>query len=182
MTNKLTPRLTIPHQHTRNPAPISQRQRLDLLRRLLTDENIPLLDRVAAILMLLYAQPLTRVLRLALDDVLHHDGEVTLRLGEPPTPVPAPFASMLLRHIDQRLNLTTATNAEARWLFPGRRAGQPMTAASIESRLPSGVPSLNARTAALRQLVLQAPAPVIVRMLRYNYDQAARITAEAGGP
>lgn len=70
MTNKLTTRLAVLHQDTRNPAPLSQRQRLDLLRRLLTVEDLPLLDRVAAILMLLYAQPLTRVLRLTLDDVL----------------------------------------------------------------------------------------------------------------
>lgn len=183
MTNKLAPRLVIPHQATRNPAPISQRQRLDLLRRLLTDEDLPLLDRVAAVLMLLYAQPLTRVLRLALDDVLHHDGEIGIRLGEPPTPVPEPFAGLLLRHIGQRLNLTTATNAQARWLFPGRRAGQPMTAASIEGRLRRhGIPSLNARTATLRQLVLEAPAPVIARMLGYSYEQATQIAAEAGSP
>jgi hypothetical protein len=61
----------VPHQSTANPAPISQRQRLDLLQRLLTDEETELLTRVAAILMLLYAQPLTRILTLTLDDVLH---------------------------------------------------------------------------------------------------------------
>ncbi len=106
MTNKLLPRLTVPHQNTANPAPISQRQRLDLLGRLLTDEEIPLLTRVAAVLMLLYAQPLTRVLRLTIHDILHHDGEVSVRLGEPPTPVPEPFAGLLIRYA-----LTTATNA-----------------------------------------------------------------------
>jgi hypothetical protein len=183
MTNRLLPRLVIPHQSTTNPAPISQRQRLDLLRRLLTDDDIPLPDRVAAILMLLYAQPLTRVLRLTLDDILHHDGEVSIRLGDPPTPVPEPFASLLLRHIDQRLNLTTATNAEARWLFPGRRGGQPMTPASIEIRFRRhGIPARKARTAALRQLVLQAPAPVIAKTLGYSYDQTARVAVEAGSP
>ena len=86
--------------------------------------------------MLLYAQPVTRILSLTLDDVLHDDGEVAIRLGEPPAPVPEPFASLLLRHVSQRLNLTTATNADARWLFPGRRGGRPMTCLLYTSPSP----------------------------------------------
>src|SRR6266487_1325373 len=123
VNSKLMPPVTVPHQDTANPVPVSQRQRLDLLRRMLTGEETELLTRVAAVLMLLYAQPLTRIMRLTLDDIACDDGEVTIRLGDPPAPVPEPFASLLLRHAGQRLNLTTATNAGARWLFPGRRGG-----------------------------------------------------------
>jgi integrase len=183
MADKLLPRLAIPHQDTRNPAPISQKQRLDLLRRLLASEEPDLLTRVAAILMLLYAQPLTRILSLTLDDVLQEDGQVTIRLGDPPAPVPGPFASLLLRHTGQRRNLTTATNADARWLFPGRRGGQPMTPATVERRLRlAGIPARGGRSAALRQLVLQAPAPVIATMLGYSYQGTAYVAAEAGSP
>jgi hypothetical protein len=183
MSNKLLPLLAIPHQDTANPAPISQKQRLDLLQRLLTDEETALLTRVAAVLTLLYAQPLTRILSLTVDDVLHQDGEVRIRLGEPPAPVPEPFASLLLRYAGQRLNLTTATNAGARWLFPGRRGGQPMTPDSVERRLHlAGIPARNGRTAALRQLVLQAPAPVIATMLGYCHERTAQVAAEAGSP
>ncbi len=185
MSSKLLPPVTVPHQDTANPAPISQRQGLDLLQRLLTDEETELLTRVAAVLMLLYAQPLTRILGLTLDDV-HHDrdgGEVAIRLGEPPAPVPEPFASLLLRHAGQRLNLTTATNADARWLFPGRRGGQPMTPDTIERRLRrAGIPARGGRSAALRHLVLQAPAPVIATMLGYSHDGTAQVAAEAGSP
>lgn len=150
---------------------------------MLADETADLLTRVAAVLMLLYAQPLTRILALTVDDILCDDGEVTVRLGEPPAPVPEPFASLLLRYAGQRLNLTTATNAGARWLFPGRRAGQPMTPDTVERRLRlAGIPALSGRTAALRHLVLQAPAPVIATMLGYKHQQAARVAAEAGSP
>jgi hypothetical protein len=182
MRNKLLCAVTIPHQDTRNPAPISQQQRLATIRRLLTDEDIPLLTRVVGTLMLLYAQPLTRILRLTLDDVLRDSDEVHLQLGDPPTPVPAPFAGLLLEHIDHRLNLTTATNQTARWLFPGRRGGQPMTVSTIEIRLRQhDIPTLRGRTAALRQLVLQAPAPVVARMFGYTPDHTARLVAEVGG-
>lgn len=182
-SSKLLPRLEVPHQDTANPAPISQRQRLDLLQRMLTDEKADLLTRVAAVLMLLYAQPLTRIIGLAVDDIRCDDGEVTIRLGDPPAPVPEPFASLLTRYAGQRLNLTTATNADARWLFPGRRGGRPMTPDTIERRLRrAGIPALAGRTAALRHLVLQAPAPVITTMLGYKHQQAARVAAEAGSP
>ncbi len=183
MANKLLPRLAVPHQDTANPAPISQKQRLDLLRRLLTDEEPELLTRVAAIVMLLYAQPLTRILSLTLDDVIQKDGQVAIRLGDPPAPVPEPFASLLLRHMGQRLNLATATNADARWLFPGRRGGQPMTPDALERRLKlAGIPARGGRSAALRQLVLQAPAPVIATMLGYSHGGTAQVAAEVGSP
>lgn len=182
MRNQLLTPVAIPHQNTTNPTPISQKQRLATIRRLLTKDDIPLLTRVAATLMLLYAQPLTRILRLTIDDVLHQDNEVSIRLGDPPTPIPPPFAGLLRTHIDHRLNLTTATNPDARWLFPGRRGGQPMTPEAIERRLRQhGIPGLRGRTAALRQLVLQAPAPVVAKMLGYNPDHTARLVAEAGG-
>ncbi|MBB2914193.1 hypothetical protein FHS43_005505 [Streptosporangium becharense] len=183
MRTKLLPRLALPHHPTTNPAPISRQQRLAALRRLLDDEQIPLLTRTAAVIVLLYAQPLTRILRLTIDDVLHHDGQVSLRLGDPPTPVPEPFATLLLDHLGQRLNLTTATNQNSRRLFPGRRGGQPMTTDAIEQRLRTHqIVTLNSRAAALRHLVLQAPAPVIARMLGYTDQQTRRIATAAGSP
>jgi hypothetical protein len=179
--NKLVTSVTLPNHDTRNPAPISQQQRLDTLRQLLTDDDIPLLTGVSAILLLLYAQPLTRILRLTVDDILHEDDEVSIRLGDPPIPVPEPFAGLLLDYVGHRLNLTTATNIDARWLFPGRRAGQPMTPDTIERRLRRhGIPALGGRTAALRHLVLQTPAPVVARMLGYTQQQTARLAIEAG--
>ncbi|MGH3719818.1 MAG: hypothetical protein ACRDRI_13470 [Pseudonocardiaceae bacterium] len=182
MRNKLLAHVRIPHQDTRRPAPISQPQRLATIRRLLTTDDLPLLTRVAATLMLLYAQPLTRITRLRIDDVLHDDGEVSIRLGDPPTPVPEPLARLLLEHLDNRLNLTTATNHDAQWLFPGRRGGQPMTPDALQTRFRhAGIPALNGRTAALRHLVLQTPAPVVARMLGYTHDHTARITTEIGG-
>jgi hypothetical protein len=50
---------------------------------------------------------------------------------------PSLSPGLLLRHIDQRLNLTIATNPDARWLFPGGRGGQPMTPEAIESAYAS---------------------------------------------
>src|SRR6266540_693291 len=43
-----------------------------------------------------------------------------------------------------------------------------------------GIPPSAARTAALRQLVLQAPALVVTTMLGYSHDHTARTATTAG--
>jgi hypothetical protein len=57
--------LDIPRQQPYAGQVITQQRRLDLLRRFATDEAIPVRPRAAACLMLLYAQPLSRILRLS---------------------------------------------------------------------------------------------------------------------
>jgi hypothetical protein len=176
------PKLLLPTRYTYNPAPITQDRRLALISHLLTDHGTPLRERVAGLLLLLYAQPVSRIVRLTVDDVSHVGDQALLRLGEPPVPVPAPFADLLLALVGNRTNMATATNRDARWLFPGRRAGQPMLARSLGPALRAhGVPVQNGRTAAIRQLVLQAPAPVVAGMLGLHHTTATRPVMEAGG-
>ncbi|MFI0730606.1 hypothetical protein ACH4S9_16735 [Streptomyces sp. NPDC021225] len=57
-----------------------------------------------------------------------------------------------------------------------------MTAGTLELRLRHlGSPTQRGRAAAIRHLVLQAPDPVVARMLGYNADTTARLAEEAGG-
>jgi hypothetical protein len=178
------PRLALPPLPVRRAAPLTQHRRLELLGRLLTDEDRPLRSRVAACLMLLFAQPATRIVRLTIDDITRAaDGQVFIRFGEPPTPVPEPFATLLLQATAERDNLQTATNPGARWLFPGRRAGQPLHASHLSQLVRDlGIPALAGRTAALRQLVLQVPAPVVAQALGYHHNTTTRVASEAGTP
>lgn len=175
------PHLHLPTEQLPAAAPLSQHERLAHIRRVLTDETLPDADRVLALLILLYAQPLIRIARLTTDDIIRNDDQVLLRLGEPPTPVPQPFAAVLTRYLDNRLNLNTAGGTTNPFLFPGRRTGQPLHTTSLRLRLRNlGLPNLDGRSAAIRQFVLQAPAPVIAGMLGYHPNTAERMAAEAG--
>lgn len=58
-------------------------------------DTAPLRARVAAILVLLYAQPLSRIVRFTISDILPADGATLLHLGDPLSPVPEPFAALL---------------------------------------------------------------------------------------
>lgn len=126
------------------------------------------------------AQPASRLVRLTAGDITRDDkGEVFIRLGNPPAPVPEPFASMLLRLAAG----SPGAEASARWLFPGRWPRHPANPAWLLERIRGmGIPAGSGRTAALRQLVLQAPAPVIAKALGYHNGTTTRILAEAGGP
>jgi hypothetical protein len=181
MDNRRMPRLTIPVQRTENPAPITRQHRITLIRQILTGSDLPLVDRVVALLVLLYAQPVSRLVMLTTDDILHDGDEILIRLGDPPSPVPEPFASLLLAHLDARPNTSTATNPASNWLFPGRRAGQPMNPAGLQQRLRRiGIPGVNGRTSAIRQLLLEDPAPIVARMLGYHEVHAELIAGQAG--
>ena len=182
MRNKHMPRLNIPRAPSRPGSPISQHHRLTLLRRFLTDDQIALRTRVAGSLILLYAQPVSRLVRLTTADVTGEDSQVWLRLGHPPTPVPGPLDTMLRELAASRANMNTAANPDCDWLFPGGRAGQPLTAGALLQQLHAlGVHATQTRTAAFRQLVLQAPAPVVAKALGYQHGTAAKHVAAGGG-
>ncbi|WP_433237568.1 hypothetical protein ACQPYK_29155 [Streptosporangium sp. CA-135522] len=113
-------------------------------------------------------------------DETHH---VALRLGDPPSPVPEPLASLLLNYLKELPNSAPATNHGSPWLFPGRRAGQPMNPSSLRDPLREiGVSPERGRAASIRQLVLQALPPVIARALGYHDKSATRIATETGSP
>lgn len=75
-----------------------------------------------------------------------------------------------------------ATNPNSRRLFPGRRADQPLRPETLaQQSAENGVPTITGRVCALRQLVLQAPAPVVADALGIHYTTAHRHRDEAGG-
>ncbi|WP_227999975.1 hypothetical protein [Nocardia australiensis] len=180
MANKLTRQFRLPTLVIGPATPMPQQQRIDLLGRLLTEPDRPLRSRVAAAIVLLYAQPVSRIVRLTLDDVLGEGDTTLLRLGEPPSPVPGPVAELLVSWIDQRTNMNTATNRDSRWLFPGRRAGQPMHPETLGALIKAlGVPNIPGRVGALHQHVLELPAPVVADALGYHHHTTTRAAAQA---
>jgi hypothetical protein len=178
----LTRRFRLPAYVTRQATPLSEPERVDLLGRVLTGQDLPLRSRVAAAIVLLYAQPVSRIVRLTIDDVLHDGDQVLLRLGQPPSPVPAPAADLLDAWIPSRDNMNTATNHGSRWLFPGRRVGQPLRPETLVALINDlGIPAAPGRAAAIRQHVLDTPAPVVAEALGYHHVTTAKLAAQAGG-
>lgn len=161
---------------------ITQDQRVALIRRIHHGQDMTPVDRVLALLVLLYAQPLARIQHLRVDDISRDQtGQMLIRLGDPPAPVPAPFDELIADYLTARANQMTATNPGSPWLFPGRRAGQPLQINSMRLRLTNlGIPNLPARSRAIRELLRQAPPAVVAGMLAYTPAAAEHIAAEYG--
>ncbi|MEV8457599.1 hypothetical protein AB0467_33870 [Streptomyces sp. NPDC052095] len=177
------PRLALPPQVVnQDQTPLYQHHRLAILRRVLNDDSLPRRARIAAALVLLYAQPVTRIVRLTANDVFDDGTTVTVRLGDLSSPLPEPVADLMRAYVQSCQHLPYASSRSSQWLFPGRQPGQPMNSVSLQVHLREiGVPPQRGRTSAIRQLVLQAPAPVIAKALGYHDKTATRLVTETGG-
>jgi hypothetical protein len=77
--------------------------------------------------------------------------------------------------------MNTATNPNSRWLFPGRRAGQPLHPESLAGNLRKlGIPTSSGRAAAIRQHIREMPAPVVADALSYHPVTTAKIATQIG--
>ncbi|MDV3129108.1 recombinase XerD [Mycobacterium sp. 21AC1] len=174
--------ITLGHRQAKTVRVLTQDQRLEWIRELLSGDNETLPYRVAGTLLLLYAQPLVKVSAIPMSKVLVAPDGLSIELGVTASPVPEPFAELLKRHIGSRPNLRTA-GADNLWLFPGYRPGEHLHPNTLMDRLRwLGIGILGARNTALRELVTQVPPPAVAEMLGYS-DQVvhrhAAFTAQA---
>lgn len=150
--------ITLRHRQAKTVRVLTQDQRLEWIRELLSGDSESLPYCVAGTLLLLYAQPLVKVSAVPMSKVLVAPDGVSLELGITPSPVPEPFAELLKSHIINRPNLRTA-GADNPWLFPGYRPGEHLHPNTLMDRLPwLGIDLLGARNTALRELVTQVAA------------------------
>jgi hypothetical protein len=137
-------------------------------RWLLHDTTLDPEDRVAGLLVLLYAQWPSVVSRLTLDHVQHADDEqVRLRLGREPVVLPEPLASLVGELVaTRRGHAALGDQGTSRWLFPGGQPGRPISAEQLGERLRQlGLRPGLARSTALFQLATDLPAAVLARLL-----------------
>lgn len=176
------PALRLPPHVERPVRLMTQDQRVTLIRRIYHGEDMEPIDRVLALLVLLYAQPLARIQHLRIEDITRDDdGQMLVHISDPPAPVPPPFDALIQHYIAARANVMTATNPASQWLFPGRRAGQPLQINSMRLRLTNlGIPNLPGRSRAIRELLRQAPPAVVAGMLHYTPSAAEQIATEYG--
>ena len=117
--------------------------------------------------MLLYAQTPAAVSRLTLEHVQTTGHAVRLRLGPDPITLPEPLAGLVLDLIDRRRGHgALGDRGTSRWLFPGGRPGQPISAYQLAERLRQlGLRPAQSRTTALFGLATELPAAVLARLL-----------------
>jgi len=157
-------------------------ERIALTRRFLSDATIPTSDRVAGLLVVLYAQPLARIVALTIDDVGIDDGAITIRFGADAIVVAEPLDRLLLDLAGQRKGHASVASDTKRWLFPGGRPGCHLCTDRLSKRLRKhGLTPGVARTNTLLDLAADTPLVVMAELLGMHPNTAARWIRAAGG-
>ncbi|MBX7269580.1 hypothetical protein KIF24_28600 [Micromonospora sp. Llam7] len=157
-------------------------QRWQLARRLLHDNDLHAVDRVAGLLVLLHAQPVSRIAGLTVEHVEATPDGTHLRLGSTPIRLPPPLDHLVAELVGRRAGHTAVGRTAAnRWLFPGAAPGQPLSAQQLGARLRRlGVPARTSRNTTLMDLAGQLPAAVLSQLLGLHLQTATNWTQEAG--
>ncbi len=181
--SRINTAVTVGHRPARSSPSLTQDQRLAWINELLTGSSESLPYRVAGLLLLLYAQPLVRIVALPTSAITCDGPQLTLQLGKQPVAVPGVFAELLRAHLASRPNLRTGAGPDSTWLFPSTRAGQHLHPNTIMDRLRHlGVNLLGARNRAIGELVLVVPPPLVADALGYSNKVAYKHADSAAEP
>lgn len=175
--------LTVPGPERRTGTATDPDQRWAQVARLLHDDGLDVVDRVAGCFLLLFGQQQSRIAVMTTDQVTPRDGEVFVRFSRHDVPVPEPLGALLLQLIaDGKSHIGIGSPTETRWLFPGGMPGRPITASRLADRLRTlGIPTQAGRRAALLDLAAQLPAAVLADLVNLHPTTAAKWMHQAGG-
>jgi hypothetical protein len=170
------------------PQPASVRKatpddtRWSTVRRLMHDHDIPQETRAAGLLLLLYGQPLHKIVPLSRTDLETRDGRVYLRLGKEPVELPKPIDELVLSLAAKpRGRAAIGQHDSHSWLFPGGRPGQHLMASSLAAKLRVvGVEPRLDRNSAMLELASKLAPVVVSKLLGLSLEAAVRWSHIAG--
>jgi hypothetical protein len=172
-----------PERHT--GAATDPDHRWALVSRLLHDDGLDTVDRVAGCLVLLFGQQQSRIAAMTTDQIIHRDNddEVFVSFGRHDIPVPQPLGALLLQLIHHgKSHVGVGSPPDSPWLFPGGLPGRPITASRLADRLRTlGIHTQAGRPAALLDLAIQLPAAVLAELLNLHPTTAVKWMHQAGG-
>lgn len=174
---------------TRRPEPLpgphpnpALAERAEHARRLLHDDDLVLADRVAGLLVILYAQTVSAIVRLTVDDINVASDVVSIRLGREPIELPEPLGTLVSRLASDRSGHATVAADPGRWLFPGGHPGRHLDPETLRKRLQSqGLRARAWRTNTLLDLATDTPIVVLAHLLGLHTRTAYRWLQAAGG-
>ncbi|MEV8598771.1 site-specific integrase [Streptomyces griseoviridis] len=183
LSQKIARDLTFPAERWNGPSqPMDDEARWHTARRLLHDDTLKSEDRLAGLLLLLYAQWPATISRLTVEQIEETDGAVRIRLGAVPVELPAPVAELALQQVAARRSHAVLGRTDSRWLFPGGQPGRPISAWAMGERLRKlGIRLAQARSTALFQLATDLPAAVLARTLGIDITVAVKWQRAAAG-
>lgn len=177
--NKEIIKLEIPHRYAATKPLITQQQRIELIRHYIETTEKHAAFRVAALILLLFGQPIGKIAALKCSDLHALPDGLHLSLGNIPVLVPAQIAPIFWSYLNHRPNQNTG-NRESEWLFPGTTPGQHIHTDAMMGQLRIlGINLGGARNTALRSLVQDLPPTLVANALGYSHQVIHKHAADA---
>jgi hypothetical protein len=182
-TEKIT-NLHVAAARWNGPAQILDHQhRWDIARRLLHDQDLKPEDRLAGLLVLLYAQSVTAISQMKVTQIEADAHDVRLQLGRVPIHLPEPVATLARTVASHRKgHATIGALTPSPWLFPGGQPGRPISSPRLTQRLNDlDIHPSQDRSTALFQLTAEVPAAILARTLGIHTDVAVTWQRHSAG-
>lgn len=161
---------------------VDQDEHWALVRHMLhNDKAASVEDRVAGCLVLLYAQPVSKIVALTTDDLVVSDDGIYLRLGPQPLLLLPPLDALVTSLPIGKPFGAASTLVDERWLFPGKRAGHHQHPTSLMGRLNKlGITTRASRNAAMLHLAATVPPAVVASLIGISTGAATKWAEYAG--
>ena len=159
---------------------LSDSNRWNHVELLLHDHSIRLYVRVAGLFTLLFAQPLTRILRMRSNQISHDPaGPTTVTFDSVPIELPEPLDQLVLQQLANQGQASYASDPD-HWLFPGGIPGRHLGTETVRYQLVErGIQPSHARMAAMYHLAAEIPTPILAELLGLGTNTAVRWAALA---
>jgi hypothetical protein len=173
-------KLHVPPRYAQTLPTLNQSQRLQLIRNAIEMDQVALATRIAALIHLLWATPLVKIVMLKVDDVPLRPTGMTIALGATPAVIPEPLAPLFWAFLSDRSNQQTV-NVGTDWMFVGSRAGHPIVAGTLQQRLlVLGIDPQRSRNATLKNLTAQIDIHTLSDLLGYSLITLANHAGQSG--
>lgn len=153
---------------------VAEDHRWEIVERLLHDPSIQHYTRIGGLFMLLFAQPLSRVVAMKTSQVSHIDDTMHVSFRSIAIPMPAPLDTLIAEQLSRR-GMSLHGSRGTGWLFPGGNPGRHLATENIRGQLVAiGMKPNEGRKAALFQLAADMPAPVLGELIGISNNNAAQ--------
>ncbi|MGI8899999.1 MAG: hypothetical protein ACR2HA_03565 [Nocardioides sp.] len=148
--SRLNTSLQIPYVPRAEPEiSVGDEHRWEVVERLLHDTTIRRYTRIGGLFTLLFAQPLSRLVAMRVDQVSEIDGRVHVAFNSVPIQMPTLVDHLIRDHLQDR-GKSLYVSRGTQWLFPGGNPGQHLATENIRAQLvETGINPYEGRKAAL---------------------------------
>ncbi|MFB7798874.1 Fis family transcriptional regulator [Isoptericola sp. NPDC056134] len=174
------PALTVPRHRRGTAARLPHDDQAGALDHVLTSSEWSSRNQFAALLVLVFAQPIARIVQLRWDDVTIAPDNVTVNVAGMPIRLDHPLDGPVRDLATNPEQANTAAHLDSPWIFRGAMPGNHVTAMHVRRQLRPLFSSLAARLGTLTELSRQAPVAILAEALGYTAATLEKHAAVSG--